>query len=359
MADERLTVALVLAASTGGIGRHVADLAGRLVGRGHRVTVCGPAVGDGERWEVLGASWVPLPSGPAALGAVRRATAGADVVHAHGLRATCAAAAVRPPLVSTWHNAAPTHAGPAGRAGHALAERFAARRAAVTLTASPDLAERARRAGSRQARFLPVVAPALPPASTPPEVVRAGLAAGERCLALAVCRLAPQKRLDLLVDATAGWADDPLAPCVVVAGDGPAELRASLEAAARQRRSSVRFLGPRTDVSDLMAAADAVVLASDWEARPFVLQEALRAGVPVVATDVGGVAELVGPAAVLVPPGDAGGLGRELRLLLDDPERQLQLSRAGRQRAATWPDPDDVLEQIEETYLNLKWKSGR
>ncbi|MBV9292948.1 MAG: glycosyltransferase family 4 protein [Frankiales bacterium] len=354
MAEKRLTVALVLAASTGGIGRHVADLAGRLVARGHQVMVCGPPEADPASWEGLGRRFVAGPESPAAVRLLRRVTAEADVVHAHGLRATCTAAAVRPPLVSTWHNAPPGSTSPARRTAHGLAERFAARRATVTLTASADLAERARRAGSRRASFLPVVAPALPPAGTPPEVVRAGLELGDRCLVLAVARLAPQKRLDLLVDATRGWADDPLAPCVVVAGDGPAELRASLEAAARQRRSGVRFLGARTDISDLLGAADAVVLPSDWEARPFVLQEALRAGVPVVATDVGGVAALVGSAGVLVPPGDAGRLGRELRELLDDPQRQLALSRAGRERAAGWLDPEQMVDAIEAVYLDLK-----
>ena len=78
-------------------------------------------------------------------------------------------------------------------------------------------------------------------------------------------------------------------PTLAIAGDGP--LRGSLEALAAQLRIDppIRFLGLRTDVPDLLRAADGLVLSSAWEGSPNVVLEAMAAAVPVVATQVGGV----------------------------------------------------------------------
>ena len=82
------------------------------------------------------------------------------------------------------------------------------------------------------------------------------------------------------------------------------------------------LLGHRDDLGSLLAAADLALLTSTWEARALVAQEALLAGLPLVSTRVGGIAELVGDAAVLVEPGDAAG-ARPTRCaaLADDPGR--------------------------------------
>ena len=87
------------------------------------------------------------------------------------------------------------------------------------------------------------------------------------------------------------------------------------------------LLGHRTDVADLLAGADLAVVTSDWEARQLFAQEALRAGVPLVATAVGGLPELVGDAAALVPPGDVDALDAAVRALLDDPAARAELGR--------------------------------
>jgi glycosyltransferase involved in cell wall biosynthesis len=357
---ERLRIVQVLGASTGGIGGHVRTLTAELAGRGHDVTVCAPAATERAfGWTDAGARFVPCAVGtpasapglPAWRG-LRAAARDGDLVHSHGTRATAAAGlAGLHPLVATWHNA------PLGGRGrwdlHALLERLAAHAADVTLGASEDLVERARRAGSGDARFAPVTAPPLPPGTRPAAEIRRDLGLDDRPVLLAVSRLAPQKRLDLLVAAAAGWEDDEGAPVLLVAGDGDPSVRAGLVEQARSLRAPLRLLGHRGDVADLLAVATVLVLPSVWEARPLVVQEAMRAGVPVVATSVGGVPELVGDAALLVAPGDAVALRTALDRLLDRPEERRALAAAGRQRAATWPSVDQMVSDVEQLYLDL------
>jgi glycosyltransferase involved in cell wall biosynthesis len=270
----------------------------------------------------------PVRDAAAAL-ALRRLAARADVVHAHGLRAGVLAPTTVP-LVVTWHNALLT----ATRLGRLL-ERHAARRAAVTLAASEELAQTARDAGGRDVRTCPIAAPHLVPTGKDP-----GLG---RPLVLAVGRLHPQKGYDVLIDALPLLGD----VVVAVAGDGP--LRAELAARAPQ----VRWLGRRDDVADLYAVADVVVLPSTWEARSLTAQEALRAGRPLVATEVGGIAGLVGEGAVLVPPGDAIALGTEVRRLLDNPDEARALAARGAAVAAAWPDEADTVTQVAAVYAEL------
>src|SRR3954451_23783438 len=154
---DHLRVGLVVGPTTGGIGRHVRALAGELVARGHAVTVVGPAsTADLFDWTGLGAVFAPAPIGATApvqvaraVRAVRAAADAVDVVHAHGARAGAVTAlAGIHPLVVTWHNTRPARL--RRRLGHPLAERLAARAADLTLAVSPDLLERAARAGAAE-----------------------------------------------------------------------------------------------------------------------------------------------------------------------------------------------------------------
>ncbi|MDT7571767.1 MAG: hypothetical protein QOE05_1941 [Actinomycetota bacterium] len=327
-------VLLVLATSTGGVGRHVLSLAAGLTGRGAEVTVAGPAVTQQvfgfPSYTVVDIGEKPNPVRDAAAAlALRRLAGRADVVHAHGLRAGALAPTIRP-LVVTWHNALLTDS----RLGRVL-ERHTARRADVTLAASEDLARAALGAGGRDVRVCPVAAPALTPTGHDP-----GLG---RPLVLAVGRLHAQKGYDVLIEALPLLGD----VVVAVAGDGP--LRAELE----RRAPGVRWLGRRDDVADLYAAADVVVLPSVWEARSLTAQEALRAGRPLVATDVGAVASLVADGALLVPPGDAVALGTAVRRLLDDPHAARELASRGTAVAAGWPSEADTVAQVAAVYAEL------
>lgn len=90
-----------------------------------------------------------------------------------------------------------------------------------------------------------------------------------------------------------------------------------------------------------------------WEARSLTAQEALRAGRPLVACDVGGIRSLVGNGAVLVPPGDPRALGEAVRRLLDDPAEASAVAARGAAVAGTWPTEQDTVEQVASVYREL------
>jgi glycosyltransferase involved in cell wall biosynthesis len=153
---------------------------------------------------------------------------------------------------------------------------------------------------------------------------------------VSVARLAEQKGLPLLLDATEALAAMGRQPRVVVAGDGPA--RPVLQQRISERRLPVELLGWRDDVPELLAAADVAVSSAVWEGQPIWLQEALVAGCPVVATDVGGTGRVVGDAAVLVPAGDSQALARGVLSVLADPALRESLRARATNRAAQLPD---------------------
>jgi glycosyltransferase involved in cell wall biosynthesis len=355
-------VLLVLASSTGGVGRHVRALAAGLVESGARVVVCGPAATeDLFSFTAVGARFTPaeIPVRPhpvrdaVAVAAVRRAARGAQVVHAHGLRAGLVSAlAVRTlarPLVVTWHNAVLAE----GARARVLAtlERVVARSADITLCASDDLVHRVLTLGGRDARMAPVAAPALPAPRRAAAEVRAELGIDGRPLVLTVARLHPQKSLDVLVEAAGRWSGREPRPLVAVAGSGPAE--ADLRAQIDRTGAPVRLLGHRDDVADLLAACDVAVVTSRWEARQLFAQEAMRAGRPLVVTAVGGLPGLVGDGAVLVPPGDVDAVTAAVERVLDDPGHAAALAARARAVAAGWPTPRDTLEAIQAVYAEL------
>jgi glycosyltransferase involved in cell wall biosynthesis len=350
-------ISYVLGTTQGGTGRHVAMLADGCVQAGRDVSAFGPEqtadlFGAGVRFAAVAISDRPRPGADAvAVLRLRRLLRRTrpDVVHAHGLRAGAAAAlALRPvvragsgrapALVVTVHNAAP--AGARAAAVYRVLERTVARRADVVLCVSPDLEERMRALGARQVDRAAVAAAAS--AESAGAALPADIAGSGRPVVLAVGRLAPQKGFDTLLTAATRWLSRDPVPLLLIAGTGPLGIR--LLEQARDLGVDARFLGPRDDVPALLAAADVFVLPSNWEGQPLVLQEALRAGVPVVATDVGGVRVLTGDqAAVLVPAGDPGALAGAVRRVLDDPGFAAALRGAAAARALTLPTAADAI----------------
>lgn len=120
-------------------------------------------------------------------------------------------------------------------------------------------------------------------------------------------------------------------------GDGPLSDELQAEADRLGMGDRINFLGLRHDVDDWLQKADLFVLASRWEGLPRSILEAMRAGLPVIATAVGGIAESVadGETGLLVPRGDTLALRRSLVRLLDNPAERHQMGRAGRVRFET------------------------
>lgn len=350
----RLQIAQVLSASTGGIGRHVAGLLPRLADQGHRVRLFSPALTlqaqDFLAAEAAGVDLLPL-------GALRPgrggALAGVDVIHAHGYKAGARALPVARllgvPLVVTWHNAV-LGTGRAALAGRLL-QRVVARGADLTLVASSDLVEVAHGAGARRVRLSPVAAPRLDaPLRSRTETRELLGVDDDMVLVLTVSRLAPQKNLGMVLDVAARVADQ-IAVQLVIVGEGPE--REALAARIDHERLPVSLLGHRTDMADLLEAADVALLTSAWEARALVAQEALAAGVPLISTDVGGIPELVGDTAVLVRPGDSRRAAAALVELAERPDLRAALGEAGRRTAAGWPDEDGVAAELAGFYRDL------
>ena len=145
---------------------------------------------------------------------------------------------------------------------------------------------------------------------------------------LCVAGLRPEKRVDLFIEAVGAARREHAGIRGYVAGEG--RERERLEPLARS--NGVSLLGARSDVPELVAAAGAVCLPSEAEAMPMSLLEAMSLGRPVIATDVGGNAELVrnGETGYLVPPGDGRALTRAIVELAGDPTRAEEMGGAGR-----------------------------
>lgn len=135
---------------------------------------------------------------------------------------------------------------------------------------------------------------------------------------LFVGRLVPQKGVDVLAAAAV------LVPEALVEVVGAGALRPA----------GLAYVGPADDVPARLARARVAVVPSRWEGFSLFAAEAMAAGTPVVASDVDGLAEVVGDAGLLVPAGDSGALADALRRVLTDDALAMRLSAAGRARAA-------------------------
>jgi glycosyltransferase involved in cell wall biosynthesis len=210
------------------------------------------------------------------------------------------------------------------------------------------------------AHKVPVIRNAIVPRPPTGRDVRAelGIAAGTPVLVV-LARLHPQKALRVMIDALARVCAVRPDATLLIAG-GPLEGNPEADRLREQAErlglgGAVRLLGRRDDVPDVLAAADIGVMSSRYEGTPLAVLDYMEAGLPVVATDVGGVAELVqhDRTGVLVPPGDPAALADALLGLLGDPAERRRLGEAGRARRREEFDYDRTLQRFADLYLEL------
>lgn len=173
---------------------------------------------------------------------------------------------------------------------------------------------------------------------------------------LAVGRFAKAKDYPTMTRAFAKVVAQRKDAVLLIAGQGA--LRDEVEGIARDLgiSSYVKFLGVRKDVPALMASADAYVMSSAWEGMPMVLLEASAVGLPIVATDVGGNADIVrhGNNGFLVPPRDPDALAAAMVRLMDTPiEVRKRMGEFGRQHIEAHYSLERVVERWEVLYSRL------
>jgi len=173
-----------------------------------------------------------------------------------------------------------------------------------------------------------------------------------------VGRLAEVKRQDLLIHALAELRRSVPDARLLLVGDGPNRQQLTALAAGLGLNDAVCFAGYRADRERLLAAMDVFALSSDSEGTPLALLEAWAAGLPVVATAVGGLPELIdhGSTGLLVPRGDPASLSATLAGLLKDAPKRRALGAAGHQLVRTRFDRRTMARQYARQYAELlKW----
>lgn len=371
------------AQAAGGVRAHIRQVSQLLAKDGHQVLLAGPSNVISPAPGVVGGACLRTyqidigarPSGAdlKALRQLKQLAATAQVIHAHGLRAGALAvlaakrlpAAKRPRVVVTLHNL-PVGSAPTRLVGKAL-HLVVVKGADYVLTVSPDLLKKAKQLGLKAGEIAVVPAPARGCMDhvAQPEISQdsaqsldagSGVDSGSGygassdtdcdaapCL-LTIARLAPQKGLDLLLEAATLIKQRGIDFTWLVAGDGP--LKAQLNQQIDDAALPVKLLGRREDIGALLSQADVVVQTSYWEGQPLTLREAMQAGRAIVATDVGGSAYTLAGCGQLVEP-QAGPLADAVVAVISDPKRRETLEAASRAAVAKIPGETQLREQLD------------
>lgn len=374
------------AQAAGGVRAHIRQVSQLLAKDGHQVLLAGPSnvispALDAVSGACLRTYQIDIGARPSgadlkALRQLKQLAATTQVIHAHGLRAGALAvlaakrlpAAKRPRVVVTLHNL-PVGSAPTRLVGKAL-HLVVVKGADYVLTVSPDLLEKAKQLGLEAGEIAVVPAPArgcmdcsCMDHAAQPEISQdsaqsldagSGVDSGSGygassdtdaapCL-LTIARLAPQKGLDLLLEAATLIKQRGIDFTWLVAGDGP--LKAQLNQQIATAALPVKLLGRREDIGALLAQADVVVQTSYWEGQPLTLREAMQASRAIVATDVGGSAYTLAGCGQLVEP-QAGPLADAVIAVISDPKRRETLEAASRAAVAKIPGETQLREQLD------------
>jgi glycosyltransferase involved in cell wall biosynthesis len=179
--------------------------------------------------------------------------------------------------------------------------------------------------------------------------------AAETFVAVSVARLDPVKDFGTLLDAFATVRRRAAGARLLIVGDGPERAAIAERAAQPDLDGAVHLIGFRSDVRALIAAADVYVNSSISEGISITILEAMAAGLPVVATAVGGTPEVLanGAGGLLVPSRDAERLASAILALAADPQRRAVLGAAARRRLETSFTIDRMVDEYVATYRGL------
>ncbi len=180
-------------------------------------------------------------------------------------------------------------------------------------------------------------------------------------LILAVAVLRPPKGIDRLIRALPTICETIDDAQLLIVGDGPERGRLEQLATDIGIRDRVTFTGQRADVPDLMSIADVFVLPTLDDAQPTVVMEAMASRLPVIASRVGGIPDMIadGVDGLLVPPDDVAALEAAVSSILSDPARQADVAAAGRATVEEKFSLDRQVERLTGLYEELLEDSKR
>ena len=279
---------------------------------------------------------------------------GADIIHSHGYKAAIpgviAARVYGAASVVTGHNLFPKNASFLARASLKFVSMFSRSIIAV----APALTESLVAAGVRSDR-IDTILNGIDLDSygqeTRPEVFsEIGLAKSNRMI-LCAARLTEVKGVDVLIHSAAVLAEEIPEVRIVIAGDGPDEDKLHDLAANTAPRNTI-FLGRRDDIARLLGACDMVAIPSRAEGLPMMLAESMASGKPVVASSVGGLADMIadGKNGILVPAGDHIALAEGLCRVLHSSDLSARIGSSARRFAEQNFSEDTMITRTKEVY---------
>lgn len=375
--QKPVRVLMVVRPAAGGMKEHVLVLARGLIARGHAVEIAAPATSDvaeaarAEGLVVHGIGLVgplhPLAD-PRAAGELARIirAGGFDVVHAHGFKAgfvgrLAAWRAGGRPIVVTVHNhvLSRTDTSAAARWRYRVVERALSGLVSRYIAVSDSIARELTAGFGLPAGKVVTIhngidtAPFLAPQDRVAARAALGVAEGAQVVGVAA-RFSAQKGLRHLVAAVPELVRRRPGIRVVIGGSGPLERSLREQAVALGVADAILWPGQIADMPRFLAALDVYVSPAETEAFGLGLIEAGAAGVPVVATRVGGVPEVVldGDTGLLVAAGDPQALAAAVLALLGDAKTAARLAAAGRARAASSFSPERMVDATLAVYLD-------
>jgi glycosyltransferase involved in cell wall biosynthesis len=174
-------------------------------------------------------------------------------------------------------------------------------------------------------------------------------------LVVSVGHLRPEKSFETLVEALVDLRSGGIDVRALIAGEGPERNRLERLAVERGVGDAMLLPGARDDIADILAAGRVAVCCSRFEGGPLSVMEYMQAGLPVVASDVGGLPELISDDVdgVLVPAADPVRLAAAVARLLTDPERARRLGAAGAERVRREHEIGVWVRRLETLYVRL------